>query len=95
LTRRVDTSAPNALADADAFALVLRTTMAKHPKANWFRIQALNRLELALRARDVRIKRLFTLEAERWLRLAELKQHAEPMHDRPESPQEEAPPKPK
>jgi hypothetical protein len=67
--------------------------MAKHAKARWFQIQALNCLELALRARDARIKRLFTLEAERWLRLAELKQ--EPMGDHLESSQEKDPPKPK
>jgi hypothetical protein len=69
--------------------------MARHPKARWFQIQALNRLELALRARDARIKRLFTLEAERWLRLAELKRDTEPTGDHPESSQEKDPSKPK
>jgi hypothetical protein len=45
-----------------------------HPKAAWFRGQALECVMFALRAKDVRVKRLQVLEAERWLRLAELKQ---------------------
>jgi hypothetical protein len=47
--------------------------MAKAPEANWFQAQALQCIGLALRAKDPRIKRLYTLEAERWLHLAELK----------------------
>jgi hypothetical protein len=86
-------AAPNATAGADVFALARRTTMVEHPKASWFRIQALNCLELALRARDVRIKRLFTVEAERWLRLAKLKQDAVLTYD--QNSQEKVPPKPK
>jgi hypothetical protein len=45
----------------------------EYPKAAWFRSQALECVMFALRAKDVRIKRLQVLEAERWLRLAELK----------------------
>jgi hypothetical protein len=48
----------------------------EHPKAVWFRGRALECLRLALRAKDVRIKRLYTVEAERWLRLSELKRPA-------------------
>jgi hypothetical protein len=47
--------------------------MAEHPKAEWFQVQALECIALALRAKDPRIKRLYTLEAERWLRLTGLK----------------------
>jgi hypothetical protein len=47
--------------------------MAEHPKAEWFQVQALECIALALRAKDPRIKRLYALEAERWLRLTELK----------------------
>jgi hypothetical protein len=47
-------------------------SMAEHPKADWFRVQALECIGLALRAKDPRVKRLYALEAERWLRLAEL-----------------------
>jgi hypothetical protein len=47
--------------------------MAKAPESNWFQAQALLCIGLALRAQDPRIKRLYTLEAERWLHLAELK----------------------
>ena len=47
--------------------------MAEHPKAEWFQVQALECITLALRAKDPRIKRLYALEAERWLRLTELK----------------------
>jgi hypothetical protein len=47
--------------------------MAEHPKAEWFQVQALGCIALALRAKDPRIKRLYALEAERWLRLTELK----------------------
>jgi hypothetical protein len=45
----------------------------KHPKAAWFLDQALKCITFAQRAKDARIKRLHALEAERWLRLAELK----------------------
>ena len=45
----------------------------EHPKAAWFRGQALECLTFALAASDPRIKRLHALEAERWLHLAELK----------------------
>src|SRR5580704_990292 len=48
-------------------------TMAEHPKAEWFQVQALECIGLALRAKDPRIKRLYAIEAERWLRLTELK----------------------
>jgi hypothetical protein len=47
--------------------------MAEHPKAEWFQVQALECIALALRAKDPRIKRLYALEAERWLRLTGLK----------------------
>jgi hypothetical protein len=47
--------------------------MAESPKAEWFQAQALQCIGLALRAKDPRIKRLYTLEAQRWLHLAELK----------------------
>jgi hypothetical protein len=47
--------------------------MAEAPKAEWFQAQALQCIGLALRAKDPRIKRLYTLEAQRWLHLAELK----------------------
>jgi hypothetical protein len=47
--------------------------MAGHPKAEWFQVQALECIALALRAKDPRIKRLYALEAERWLRLTELR----------------------
>ena len=47
--------------------------MAEHPKAEWFQVQALQCIALALRAKDPRIKRLYVLEAERWLRLTQLK----------------------
>jgi hypothetical protein len=47
--------------------------MAEAPKAEWFQTQALQCIGLALRAKDPRIKRLYTLEAQRWLHLAELK----------------------
>jgi hypothetical protein len=45
----------------------------EHPKAAWFRRQALECVTCAQRAKDARIKRLHALEAMRWLRLAELK----------------------
>jgi hypothetical protein len=45
----------------------------EHPKAAWFRGRALECVMFALCAKDIRIKQLQTLEAERWLRLAELK----------------------
>jgi hypothetical protein len=47
--------------------------MEEHPKAPWFRARALECIGLALRAADARIKRLHAAEAERWLRLAQLK----------------------
>jgi hypothetical protein len=47
--------------------------MSEPPKAGWFQAQALQCIGLALRAKDPRIKRLYTLEAKRWLHLAELK----------------------
>ena len=47
--------------------------MAQHSKTEWFQVQALRCIGLALRAKDPRIKRLYALEAERWLRLTELK----------------------
>jgi len=49
------------------------SNMAEPPKAEWFQAQALQCIGLALRAKDPRIKRLYTLEAKRWLHLAELK----------------------
>jgi hypothetical protein len=45
----------------------------EHPKAAWFRGQALAYVARAQRAKDARIKRLHALEAVRWLRLAGLK----------------------
>jgi hypothetical protein len=47
--------------------------MAKLSNAEWFQAQALQCIGFALRAKDPRIKRLYTLEAQRWLHLAELK----------------------
>jgi uncharacterized membrane protein len=47
--------------------------MQEHPKAAWFQVRALECITLAQRATDARIKRLYAAEAERWLRLAELK----------------------
>jgi hypothetical protein len=47
--------------------------MTEPPKAEWFQAQALQCIGLALQAKDPRIKRLYTLEAQRWLHLAELK----------------------
>jgi hypothetical protein len=47
--------------------------MAEAPKTEWFQAQAVQCIGLALRATDARIKRLYTLEAQRWLHLAELK----------------------
>jgi hypothetical protein len=49
------------------------TPMAQHSKTEWFQVQALRCVGLALRATDPRVKRLCGLEAERWLRLTELK----------------------
>jgi hypothetical protein len=49
----------------------------EHPKAPWFRGRALEAIRLALRANDARVKRLHAAEAERWLRLAQLKQPPE------------------
>jgi hypothetical protein len=45
----------------------------EHPKAAWFRDQALKCIVSARRTKDERVKRLHVLEAMRWLRLAELK----------------------
>jgi hypothetical protein len=52
--------------------------MGEHPKAAWFRAQALAAIRLALAAKDARIKRLHAAEAERWLRLADLKPRTDP-----------------
>jgi hypothetical protein len=49
------------------------TPMAERSQTEWLQVQALQCVGLALRAKDPRIKRLYTLEAQRWLRLAELK----------------------
>jgi|ERR1700722_11475818 hypothetical protein len=49
------------------------TPMAQRSKSEWFRVQALQCVGLALRATNPRMKRLCALEAERWLRLTELK----------------------
>jgi hypothetical protein len=49
------------------------TPMTERPQREWLQVQALQCIGLALRAKDPRIKRLYTLEAQRWLRLAELK----------------------
>jgi hypothetical protein len=46
--------------------------MAERPQ--WLQVQALECIGLALRAKDPRIKRLYILEAQRWLGLAELKE---------------------
>jgi hypothetical protein len=51
--------------------------MDEHPKAPWFRGRALEAIRLALAATDARIKRLHAAEAERWLRLADLKPRTE------------------
>jgi hypothetical protein len=51
--------------------------MDEHPKAAWFRGRALESIRLALHATDPRIKRLHAAEAQRWLRLAQLKQRPE------------------
>jgi hypothetical protein len=53
-------------------------SMDEHPKAAWFRVQALRGIMLALGATDARIKRLHAAEAQRWLRLAELKRRPAP-----------------
>jgi hypothetical protein len=45
--------------------------MTERPKTEWFRIQALRRIGLALRAKDPRIKRLYVLAAKQWLGLAQ------------------------
>jgi hypothetical protein len=54
-------------------SMALSNSMDGRPKVQWFQAQALQCIALALRAKDPRIKRLYTLEAERWLHLAELK----------------------
>jgi hypothetical protein len=53
--------------------LACSQAMAEPPKAEWFQAQALQCIGLALGAKDPRVKRLYTLEAQRWLHLAELK----------------------
>jgi hypothetical protein len=53
-------------------------SMDEHPKAAWFRVQALRCIMLALGAADTRGKQLHAAEAQRWLRLAELKQRPTP-----------------
>jgi hypothetical protein len=58
----------------------------EHPKAAWFRGQALECIVSAQRAKDARVKRLHTLEAERWLRLAELKPHPTESYTGPSPP---------
>jgi hypothetical protein len=55
--------------------------MDEHPKAAWFRGRALEAIRLALGATDARIKRLHAAEAERWLRLADLKPRTEAQDD--------------
>jgi hypothetical protein len=50
--------------------------MVDGPQTHWFQRQALECIALALRAKDPRVKRLYALEAERWLRLAELKENS-------------------
>jgi hypothetical protein len=45
--------------------------MIECPKTVWFRIQALQCIGLALRAKDPRIKRLYVLAAKQWLGLAQ------------------------
>jgi hypothetical protein len=49
----------------------------EHPKAPWFRGQALECIRLAMSATDARIKRLHAAEAERWLLLAQLRKRTE------------------
>jgi hypothetical protein len=53
--------------------LALSNRMDGRPKIGWLQAQALQCIALALKAKDPRIKRLYTLEAERWLHLAEFK----------------------
>jgi hypothetical protein len=55
--------------------------MNDHPKAQWFRLRALDAIGLALGAGDARIKRLHAAEAERWLRLTQLKSRPEMQDD--------------
>jgi hypothetical protein len=45
--------------------------MAERPQTEWFQVQALECIGLALRAKDPWTKRRYVLEAERWLHLAE------------------------
>jgi hypothetical protein len=47
--------------------------MVDRSQIEWLQRQALECVGLAIRANDPRVKRLYALEAERWLRLAELK----------------------
>jgi hypothetical protein len=47
--------------------------MVDRAQIEWFQRQALECIGLALRANDPRVKRLYALEAERWLRLAKLR----------------------
>jgi hypothetical protein len=53
--------------------MALSYPMDGRPKIEWLQAQALQCIAFALRAKDPRVKRLYTLEAERWLHLAELK----------------------
>jgi hypothetical protein len=55
--------------------------MDEHPKAAWFRGRALEAIRLALGATEPRIKRLHAAEAERWLRLADLKPRTDAQDD--------------
>jgi hypothetical protein len=50
----------------------------EHLKAPWFRGRALESITLGMSATDARIKRLHAAEAERWLRLAQLRMRTEP-----------------
>ena len=49
--------------------------MVDRPQTHLFQRQALECIALALRTKDPGVKRLYALEAERWLRLAELKEN--------------------
>jgi hypothetical protein len=51
--------------------------MRKPGSLAWFRCRTLECIRLAQRAEDLRIKRLYTVEAERWLRLSQLGRPAE------------------
>jgi hypothetical protein len=66
------TSHRNEYALTEFGLLALSNRMDGRPKVGWLQAQSLQCIALALRAKDPRIKRLYTLEAERWLHLAEL-----------------------